>query len=414
MSQNYHYRKGAMTLGPYKLDEMRRLAQQGQIGRSHQISIDGGQSWQTGSDVPEIFAKPSTTREATDRGEGGDGGPSIPRAGKVEWHYTLGGVQQDTPVSEDELRQLVRLGRVSGEDRVWTATLGDWTVVRALPMLAQELPPVHIETAGKPKRRRRKNGSVKSAGADDQQDKGINAAGMSGFICSIVAVVLLAIPCLVWVLIAQSFFWIFNTVIPLSVLALLGLVLSVIGLSKPGRRLATAGTVLGVIAVSMSVMAIVGSATIRYRMATLRRTQIDGRATDIELVRKQLDESLSLFRNLRSQPDEDEELFRLRQKRALQDVGMHLGNLVEHYHDHLEATSMTSEFRSAFETGLPQLRSTVITVQQAAKLAELTLPDVLQGGMADMQLLKLLDDTLTLYQTGKITIGQAEAKMAGQ
>lgn len=250
--------------------------------------------------------------------------------------------------------------------------------------------------------------------ADDSPDKGINAAGLSGFICSIVAVVLLAIPCLVWVLIAQSFFWIFNTVIPLAVLALLGLVLSVIGLSKPGRRLATAGTVLGVIAVSMAAMAIVGSATIRYRMATLRRTQIDGRSTDIELVRKQLDESLSMFRNLRQQPDEDPELFRLRQRRVLQDVGMHLGNLVENYHEHLEATSMTSEFRAAFEKGLPQLRSTVIDVQQAAKLAELTLPDVLQGGMANMELLKLLDDTLTLYQTGKITIGQAEAKMAGQ
>lgn len=414
MSESYHYRKGAMTLGPFSLEQMRRLAQQGQIGRSHQISEDDCRSWKSGSDIPSIFASPvPPVRQNSDSRPAAEDAPQGPWGGKTEWHYTLGGVQQDKPVSEEELRRLLQLGRVTADDRVWTPELGDWTTVRAVPKLAQDLPPVVTQTESR-RKRRRKVESSRSGGTDDRTEKSVNAAGLSGFICSLVAVVLLAIPCLVWVLIAQSFFWIFNTVIPLAVLALLGLVLSVIGLNKPGRRLATAGTVLGVIAVSMSVMAIVGSATIRYRMATLRRTQIDGRATDIELVRKQLGESLAVFRNLRQEPDEDEELFRLRQKRALQDVGMHLGNLVENHRDHLAATSMTSEFRAAFESGLPQLRSTVIDVQQAAKLAQLTLPEVLQGGMANLQLLKLLDDTLTLYQEGKITVGQAEAKMAGQ
>lgn len=359
MSEHYHYRKGAMTLGPFTLDEMRRFAQQGQIGRSHQISVDGGQSWQPGSEVPAIFAAPTP--------------PPLP---------------QEPPA----------LGGSGGSGGGGVAP----------PLVIEDEPELDPYPPRQPKRRR------KTARDAAPRDAGVNAAGLSGFICSIVAIVLLAIPCLVWVLIAQSFFWIFYTVIPLAVLALLGLVLSVIGLSRPGRKLATAGMVLGVIAVSMAVMAIAGSATIRYRMAQLRGVQIAAAKTEIELSKKSLAESLSGFRGLRQDAGEDEELFRLRQQRVLQDVGMHLGNLVEHYRDYLSATSMTSEFYGAFQVELPKLRSSVVEVQQAAKLAELTLADVMHGGMANMQLLKTLDDTLTLFQGGKVTIGQAEAKMAGQ
>lgn len=360
MSETYHYRKGAMTLGPFTLDQMRRFAQQGQIGRSHQISVDGGQSWQPGSEMPAVFTAPAA--------------PSLP---------------PPTPEIDD----------FSVGDAVETRSHG---VDGELDLDAEpELP--------MPQKRRRGSGAQSIP-----QDAGVNTAGLSGFICSIVAIVMLTVPCLVWVLIAQSFFWIFYTVIPLAVLALLGLVLSVIGLFRPGRRLATAGMVLGVIAVVMAAMAIAGASTIRYRMTQLRGVQIAAAKTEIELSRKSLAESLAAFRNMRQEAGEDEELFQLRQKRKLQDVGMHLGNLVEHYRTYLSATSMTSEFRAAFQVELPKLRSTVIEIQQAAKPAEVTLTELMQDGMANMQLLKTLDDTLALHQSGKITIDQAEAKMASQ
>lgn len=354
MSQSYHYKKGAMVMGPFTLGQMQGFAGKAEIGRSHLISIDGGQSWLPGSEIPEIFATPTPPPPPPPPPPGDEPGPTR--------------------------------GDDDGEDE---PSLGP--LILSTPSYGHE-----------------------PAVTPPPRDAGVNVAGISGFICSIVAIVMLMIPCLVWVLIAQSFFWIFNIVIPLAVLALLGLVLSVLGLSRPGRKLATAGVVLGVIAVSMAVMAIAGAATIRYRMAGLRAVQIAAAKTEIELSRKQLAESLSTFRSMRQDAGEDEELFRLRQQRVLEEVGMHLGNLVEHCRDYLSATSMTSEFHNAFQVELPRLRSTVVEVQQAAKLAELSLADVMRGGMANMQLLKTLDDMLGLYQGGKITLAQVEAKMAGQ
>lgn len=360
MSETYLYRKGAMTLGPFTLDQMRRFAQQGQIGRSHQISVDGGQSWQSGSEMPAIFTAPES--------------PSFPpMTAEIDEFSIGGGLETRSRGVELDLQ---------GND--------------------DSEPP-------RPPKRRRQNGTQAVL-----PDAGVNTAGLSGFICSIVAIIMLLIPCMVWLLIAQSFFWIFYAVIPLAALAVIGLVLSTVGLFRPGRRLATAGMVLGVIAVLMAVMAIVAATTIRYRMTQLRSVQIAAAKTEIELSRKAIADSLSAFRNLRQDPDEDEELFGLRQRRKLQDVGMHLGNLVEHYRDYLSATSMTSEFGVALQAELPKLRSTVVEIQQALKSAEMTLEELMQDSMSNIQLLKTLDGTLALYQGGKITIDQAEAKLAGQ
>lgn len=353
MTATYHYKKGMMLLGPYRLERMRALVQQAEIGRAHQISIDGGASWKPADEFPELFQY--------------DEPPPPP------------------PPPDDH--------------------------TTAPPENKDQDPPLIVERP-EPRRRKRKP-------SDRPPIKPGNAApanpfAISGFICSLVAAVLLAIPCLVWVLIAQSFFWIFNIVIPLGVLAVLGLVLSVMGLSKSKSGLATAGTVLGVIALAMTAMAVVGSSTIRYRMATLRRVQIDSWAADIELKRKDLGEALAAFRNLRPNPDESDEQFKIRTTFLLKVVAAHLRDLAVNHDGHLTATASTSEFRRAFEEGLPLLRKSVLEVQRTAEEKGLSLQDILPSVNADADQLKLLMDTLTLYEKGRLTLQQVEGKMTGK
>ena len=362
MAMMYHYKKGMMPLGPYRLERMRDLVQQAEIGRAHQVSNDGGTTWKSAEECPELFQY--------DEPE-----PSPPSPPPTANQH-----QTPEPLEDDP------------ED--------------FSPIIE---PPV----VGPRTRKGKKQYQARSRGKPGKAAPS-NPFAISGFICALVAAVLLAIPCLVWVLIAQSFFWIFNIVIPLSVLAVLGVTLSLLGLRKTKSGLATAGTVLGVIALAMAAMAIVGSSTIRYRMATLRRVQIDSWAADIELKRKDLTEALTAFRNLRPDADESDEQFQLREIFLLKAVAAHLRDLAMNHDGHLTATASTSEFRQAFEEGLPLLRKSVLEVQRAAEEKELTLQEVLPSVNADSGQLKLLMDTLSLYEKGRLTLQQVEGKMTGK
>lgn len=354
MKNSYHYKKGMMTLGPYRLERMRDLVQQAEIGRAHQISTDGGTTWEAADEFPELFQYDEP-----------EPAPVLP----------------DPPLPIED-----------GENGTIET----------------------IEIVDSPRKRKRKATPAARPAARAGKDAPSNPFAISGFICSLVAAVLLAIPCLVWVLIAQSFFWIFNIVIPLGILAVLGLSLSLTGLWKTKSGLATAGTVLGVIALSMTLMAVVGSATIRYRMATLRRVQIDSWAADIELKRKDLAEALVAFRNLQPESDESEEQLQLREIFFLKVVAAHLRDLAGNHDGHLTATASTSEFRQAFEDGLPLLRKSVLEVQRAAEEKGLTLQEVLPSVNANSDQLKLLMDTLSLYEKGRLTLQQVEGKMTGK
>lgn len=415
--RQYHYKKGTMALGPYALQHMQALASQGQIGRGHLISDDGGESWRVGAEFSEIF---EATRDAMagepEQQASSDGlGPTA----VAQWHYTCGGESGRTPVSEDELKTLIRTGQVTDTDLVWTKTLGAaWVPVAEVSLFAADLPASGSDASeprrGGHHRRRRHKQRPRTSSKGSDEPRRFNGAGLSGFICSLIAVVLLAIPCLVWVFIAQSFFWIFNLVLPLLVIAVVGLVLSVIGLSKPARGLATAGTILGVVAVTMATMAMVGSATIRWRLAALRRGPIDSCVTDIELAKKKLQDSLTAYRGTRQRDDEDDELFELRQQRSLRQMGLDLAALVAAYDGHVTVTAGTSEFDRAFD-GLTLLRKAIQDVQQTARAGnDIDLIELLETGHANADKLRLLMDTLSLYEKGAITLSQAEAKMAGR
>jgi len=408
MTQTYHFKKGMMKLGPYGLEHMRDLVRQSAVGRSHQVSIDGGASLLPAVEFPELFVADPKPEVAPGKEEIDEGPTDDPPIASAEWYYSQNGQRHDRAVSESELHHLIRLGSLKAGDRVWTAEFGEtWRGVEEVPQLAMFLVRDNAGTTAGTRRKRRRSEPADTAAE-------FNVPGVIGFICALVAVVLLTIPCLVWLLIAQSFFWVFNIVIPLGVLAIVGLTMSVIGLQRPRRGLATAGAVLGVIAVSMAAMGIVGSATIRYRLATLRRVQIDTATADIELVKKSLADAMTFYRNLRRDEAETEEQFALREEAALREVAARLRDLGDKYDTHLTATASTSEFRQAFEDGVPALRKALQDVQQAATQRGFALADILPEVNANTDRLKLLMDTLSLYEKGKLTLPQVEGKMTGR
>jgi hypothetical protein len=60
VSGQYWYKKtNGLVGGPHTLDEIRRVYGQGQLARSQQVSIDGGESWRSAGEFPELFQRPA-------------------------------------------------------------------------------------------------------------------------------------------------------------------------------------------------------------------------------------------------------------------------------------------------------------------------------------------------------------------
>ena len=55
MSERYLWRKGERELGPFQLEEMRKLVRSGSLGRFQDVSKDGGRSWAHASTFCEIW-----------------------------------------------------------------------------------------------------------------------------------------------------------------------------------------------------------------------------------------------------------------------------------------------------------------------------------------------------------------------
>jgi hypothetical protein len=424
MSGTYLYKKGGMHMGPYPLEKMRSLARQGQVGRSHQISGDGGASWDSGAAYPEIFAP----GEDGAVGKSTHSPPGLKHASQTEasnampteamWHYCSATAGQQGPVPESQIRQLISLGRIEPNDTVWTQTMGDtWVPAESIPKFSGLFPRASAddrEDDSRDRQRRRKGGGARQISRRTSTQASFNGAGLSGFICSMVAVVLLALPCLVWVVVAESFFWMFNIIIPFTILAIVGLVLSVIGLRKLPRGMATTGTVLGVIALMLGIMAIVGWFMLPYRLAIQRRTAIDSFATDIKLEQRNLAEELAAYRKITHEEGESDQSLEARRAIGRRRVGERFDSLVKAYENHVSATTKTAEFQTSFEE-LHTLSKKIEEVRQAAQAVEgMEMIDVLQTGNANVPALRVLMDTLSLYDRGEISLQQAEAKMTGR
>lgn len=411
MADTYQYKKGSVSLGPYSLDKMRTLARQGLIGRHHHISKAGG-PFQTGERFPELFQLEGHAPDKT--------GPK-----KVLWHYTLSGTRQEKPVLEEQLVDLVGKGVVRPTDQVWHESVGDkWVSVSSVPPFAAAIPAAKVEVAEasenfylddecQPRRKRRRSGGGSGVSTSVKGPKPFNAMGLAGFICSVVAIVLLTIPCFVFILAAESLFWSFHIVVPFTIVALVGLVLSAIGLTRLPRGMATTGTVLGVVALTMGVVAFLGWVFLPHRIAMQRRTLIDSRIADIKLSEKHLKESLATYQNAMQEEGESIEVFDRRLAVLRRAVGRDASELITAYSDHLTVTAKTSEFPAAFDE-LSLLQQSLKNVEDTAQVVEeVSLLDVFESANVNVLQLRELMDTLNLYQRGEITLSQAEAKMTG-
>ena len=405
-------KKRTVSLGPYSLDKMRSLARQGLIGRHHHISKAGG-PFQTGAQFPELFQLEGHTPDKV----------NVPK--KVLWHYTLSGSQQEKPAVEDQLVDLVGKGVVRPTDVVWHESVGDkWVTVSSVPQFAAAIPAAKVEVKEQIEelyfddedRRRRKRRRSHRRDDSEQQESGpkpFNAMGLAGFICSVVAIVLLTIPCFVFIVAAESLFWSFHIVIPFMIVALVGLVLSGIGLTRPPQGMATTGTVLGVIALTMGIVAFLGWVFLPHRIAMQRRTLIDSRIADIKLSEKHLKDSLTMYQNAMQAEGEPVEVFKRRQVILRRKVGKDINDLITAYNDHLTVTTETSEFPAAFDD-LSLLQQSLKNVEETAEVVEeASLLDVFESANVNVLQLRDLMDTRNLYQRGDITLSQAEAKMTG-
>ena len=142
MSNSYHYKKGQMELGPYPLERMQGLARQGQVGRTHQISTDGGETWAAGAAFPELFQAPPPA-EKRPRGTVSSGSPleddwSTPGSGSTgvagDWLVAQGG-QQLGPFSFAQLQQAMTDQRIHSYDLFWKPGMQEWVHGDAVPGL---------------------------------------------------------------------------------------------------------------------------------------------------------------------------------------------------------------------------------------------------------------------------------------
>ena len=413
MADTYQYKKGSISLGPYTLEKMQSLARQGVIGRHHHISKSGG-PFQPGDQFPELFQLSSEALKKS-------GAPKT----KL-WHYTISGERQEKPAPEEQLINLIGKSVVQPIDMVWNESVGDkWVSVSSVPQFAAAIPAVDVRLA-EPIEERGRNDYQEDqrqirepAGENYYREQGtaeaksFNALGLAGFICSVVAIVLLTIPCFVFIVAAESLFWSFHIVVPFTIVALIGLVLSSIGLTKVPRGMATTGTIIGVVALTMGIVAFLGWVFLPHRIAMERRTLIDSRIADIKINQQHLNESLTSYQNVIREDGESKDAYDRKVAPLRRDVGRDAGKLITAYSDQLTVTAKTSEFSMAFD-GLSRLEQSLKKVEDAGQaVEEASLRDILDSANVNVQQLRNLMDTLNLYQRGELTFSQAEAKMTG-
>jgi TM2 domain-containing membrane protein YozV len=128
MGSTYYVRIRGRTLGPYTLDAIRQATRRAQVGRLHEVSVDGA-TWAPATEYPEIFERVMESAGPAVQAAHEPIHAAEPVGAGVLWHYTRDGVQQQTPIEQRELVSLVAAGDVRPDDLVWCETMPDWAAV---------------------------------------------------------------------------------------------------------------------------------------------------------------------------------------------------------------------------------------------------------------------------------------------
>ena len=313
------------------------------------------------------------------------------------------------PMPLRKVRAMVLSGELGRAHQVSTDDRHSWREVGAIAELWEDerapipppppppvpsLPPEPPE----PRRRRRRRGSDAEPSSSKSN---FNALGLSGFICSVVGLLLTLIPLLIWALQVDSTYSYIPVAFPFLVISATGLVLSVVGLLRQPRGFATAGLVVGIVASLLGTVTCVGwlvSPDPRQRWIdeALKVTTFDVEFTD-----REFDKSLRMYRD-GSAGMSDAEL--------LQALTLSLMKLTRAHGRHVVAASRTPRFRRAF-TDLDRLRAAYEDYRDSISVKSNIKPrEAIDQAGEDQTILKELLDILDLYRTQKISLETAQAK----
>ena len=167
--------------GPYSVKQLSALRSQGRFSETDEVSLDGN-AWEPASTLEQLIAslqKPSQVRAR----EANAKSASMPTAGtsttatpardvNAVWHYSVND-EQLGPVSLNELRQMLDLGRLTLRDLVWRQGMSEWCTASEI----KELNPVPTELADladvvdndEPKRRTKSRSSKRVLDDDEAE-----------------------------------------------------------------------------------------------------------------------------------------------------------------------------------------------------------------------------------------------------
>lgn len=230
-----------------------------------------------------------------------------------------------------------------------------------------------------------------------------NALGLAGFICAVTALTLMFGPLIIFLLAAESAYFLVPLAIPLLMVAVTGLILSVIGMMRQRRIFATTGMIVGIVATFMGLVTVIGWLVVdppgdRWINEVIRAAQ-----TDIQRAESDFELELDAYRN----PDDGNGSIDER-RNALTRTFM---RLVRAYDEYVTATAIRmGKFRTAFRQ-LSELRVAYDQFAEAVKLREGLQPVEAFDRIGERpDPVKFLLDMLVLYQNKQINLDQAQSK----
>lgn len=300
--------------------------------------------------------------------------------------------------------ELGRAHQVSTDDRrTWreVGTIAElWEDERGLiPVPPPPAPPPSPPPEPPEPRRRRRRRDRDAEPSCPKSNFG--ALGLSGFICSVVGLLLTLIPLIIWALQVDATYSYIPVAFPFLVISATGLVLSVVGLLRHPRGFAIAGLVVGIVASLLGAVTCVGWLVTpdpreRWIDEALKVTTFD-----VEFADREFAKSLRMYRD-GSAGMSDAEL--------LQALTLSLMKLTRAHGRHVVAAARTPRFRRAF-TDLDRLRAAYEDYRDSISVKSNIKPrEAIDQAGEDQTTLKELLDILDLYRTQKISLETAQAK----
>jgi hypothetical protein len=232
MADQYFMKKGDRELGPFRLDDMRKMVRSGALGRFQNVSKDGGKSWAHASTFAEI------------------------------WDMDL-----------------IPLPKSTAPDPVPPP-------VAPPPPTVSQAPLVVIPTGG----------ALSRDLGESPPARGDGGLGLAGFITATTALVLMIGPLMIWILRYRDGYWAVPMSFLFLVAAVTGLTLSAIGLARRAGGFAKAGLVTGICASVLGLVTSIGWAVAQDpRDDWIVRVTSTAEA-DMQMARKNFGASLKRYR----------------------------------------------------------------------------------------------------------------------